>query len=467
MIRLTSATEPIRPYQKDLYLLPKLIDASCIIGSFWLLCLMLDRSWADQSSAGFVAVASFLLIGEGAKLYQARHDVFPFHEYRVLLVVWLTTIFVLLLIGTAAKTTEDYSRLVVGSWFVLAPLTALAWRVCVRQVASSMHRRRHDMRTVAIAGAGHNALRVVDAVECAPWLGLRVAGVFDDRAIDRQGVTRTVHGSFDVLVERARGRLIEVIYIALPLAAGARLQELLDRLSDTTASVYVVPEVLPDALLRGYWGYLGALPVISIYETPFQGLSGWFKRLEDIVFTSAILPIIAVPILLIAIGIHLTSPGPVLFRQKRYGLDGREIEVWKFRTMRVCEADGMVTQATRDDPRVTRLGAFLRRTSLDELPQFINVLQGTMSVVGPRPHAVLHNEQYRSLINGYMLRHKVKPGITGWAQVSGWRGETDTLDKMEQRVRHDLWYIRNWSPWLDLKIVLLTVIRGFVGRNAY
>jgi putative colanic acid biosynthesis UDP-glucose lipid carrier transferase len=171
--------------------------------------------------------------------------------------------------------------------------------------------------------------------------------------------------------------------------------------------------------------------------------------------------------LLIAVGVKLSSPGPVLFKQQRYGLDGRRIRVWKFRTMRCCEDGDSVRQATLNDTRVTRFGAFLRRTSLDELPQFINVLAGDMSVVGPRPHAVAHNEQYRRKIQGYMLRHKVKPGITGWAQVNGWRGETDSLHKMEKRIEHDLWYIRNWSLLLDLRLVVWTVLSGFGGRNAY
>ncbi|SDX51503.1 putative colanic acid biosysnthesis UDP-glucose lipid carrier transferase [Pseudomonas syringae] len=191
------------------------------------------------------------------------------------------------------------------------------------------------------------------------------------------------------------------------------------------------------------------------------------KRAEDIVLSSLILLLIALPLLLIAIAIKLTSPGPVLFRQRRYGLDGRSIMVWKFRSMSVQENGDVVHQATRNDARVTPLGGFLRRTSLDELPQFFNVLYGDMSIVGPRPHAVAHNEQYRKQVSGYMLRHKVKPGITGWAQINGWRGETDTLDKMRMRIEFDLEYIERWSIWLDLKIILLTLFKGFLNKNAF
>ena len=212
---------------------------------------------------------------------------------------------------------------------------------------------------------------------------------------------------------------------------------------------------------------INGLPSISIFDSPMDGAWSVVKRLEDIVLSSIILTMIALPLMLIALAIKLTSPGPVLFRQRRYGLDGRPIMVWKFRSMSVQENGAVVTQATRNDSRITPLGAFLRRTSLDELPQFFNVLRGEMSVVGPRPHAVAHNEQYRKQVSGYMLRHKVKPGITGWAQINGWRGETDTLDKMQKRVEFDLQYIEHWSVWLDLKIILLTLFKGFVNKNAF
>jgi putative colanic acid biosynthesis UDP-glucose lipid carrier transferase len=207
--------------------------------------------------------------------------------------------------------------------------------------------------------------------------------------------------------------------------------------------------------------------VVSVFDTPFSSLDGATKRIEDLLLCAIILPLITFPMLIIAIAIKLTSPGPVIFKQKRYGIKGEQIEVWKFRSMSVCENGDNIKQATANDSRVTPLGAFLRRTSLDELPQFINVLQGSMSVVGPRPHAVAHNEYYRKQIQGYMLRHKVKPGITGQAQINGCRGETDTIEKMEARVHHDLEYLRHWSLWLDIKIVFLTMLKGFVSHQAY
>ena len=232
-------------------------------------------------------------------------------------------------------------------------------------------------------------------------------------------------------------------------------------------SVYLIPDLFMFDLLHARSESINGLATISIFDTPMDGPNAVLKRIEDVVLASLILLLIAVPMLLIAIAVKLTSRGPVLFRQTRYGMDGRPIRVWKFRSMTVMEDGAAVTQASRNDCRITPLGAFLRRTSLDELPQFFNVLLGDMSVVGPRPHAVAHNEQYRRQVSRYMLRHKVKPGITGWAQVNGWRGETDTLEKMQKRIEFDLDYIENWSVWWDLKIVLLTLFKGFVHRNAY
>jgi putative colanic acid biosynthesis UDP-glucose lipid carrier transferase len=220
-------------------------------------------------------------------------------------------------------------------------------------------------------------------------------------------------------------------------------------------------------LLSARWSTIGEIPLISVHDTPFVGVDGWIKRLEDIVVGSMIVLLISIPMLVIAVAIKLTSKGPVFFRQRRYGLNGKEIRVLKFRSMTVMQDGPDVPQATKDDVRVTPLGKFLRRTSMDELPQFLQVITGKMSIVGPRPHAVVHNETYRSLIRGYMLRHKVKPGITGWAQINGWRGETPEVSWMENRIRFDLEYIRRWTLLWDLKIILLTVVGRKTNRNAF
>jgi putative colanic acid biosynthesis UDP-glucose lipid carrier transferase len=220
-------------------------------------------------------------------------------------------------------------------------------------------------------------------------------------------------------------------------------------------------------LIQGRIDSVRGMPVVGVCDSPFSGVSGLVKRASDIVLASAILALILPALVVLAVLVRVTSPGPVIFKQRRYGLDGDEIIVYKFRTMKVAEDGEEIRQCGKGDPRVTRLGAFMRRTSLDELPQFVNVLQGRMSIVGPRPHAVAHNEMYRKLIKGYMLRHKVKPGITGWAQINGLRGETETLDKMKARVDYDLDYLRNWSLRLDLLIIARTVWVVLKGGNAY
>jgi putative colanic acid biosynthesis UDP-glucose lipid carrier transferase len=328
-----------------------------------------------------------------------------------------------------------------------------------------------NLKRVALLGATPSADELCSQIMRRPWLGMNVMGVYDDRAADRRHVFSERHcqhlGGESELVEACRKNLIDVVYIALPLRAEEHIAQILRELADTTVSVHLVADLFTHELLRAHWSPIGNVPLISIRDTPFRGIDGWLKRLEDIVVGAFIVLLISIPMLVIALLIKLTSPGPVFFRQRRYGLNGREIRVLKFRSMSVCEDGPQITQAKRNDSRVSPLGRILRRTSMDELPQFLQVITGEMSIVGPRPHAVAHNEQYRALIHGYMLRHKVRPGITGWAQVNGWRGETPGVSWMERRVQHDLEYIERWSLLWDLKIILLTVFGRKKNRNAY
>ena len=257
------------------------------------------------------------------------------------------------------------------------------------------------------------------------------------------------------------------VYITLPLGSQPRIVELLEQMQGTTASLFFVPDVFGISIIQGRLQDMNGVPVVGICETPFTGTNELVKRISDIVLAAIILVLITPVLLAIAAGVKLSSPGPVIFKQRRNGLDGGEIVVYKFRSMTSQDNGSVVQQATKGDARITRFGAFIRRTSLDELPQFVNVLQGRMSIVGPRPHAVAHNEQYRQLIKAYMVRHKVKPGITGWAQVNGHRGETDTIEKMQARVEYDLEYLRNWSLGLDLQIIVRTIRLVFFDRHAY
>jgi putative colanic acid biosynthesis UDP-glucose lipid carrier transferase len=299
--------------------------------------------------------------------------------------------------------------------------------------------------------------------------GVECLGYFDDRSPDRlhPKASNRLLGSLDSLPDYIRQHGVREVYITLPLGSQPRIVELLERIQGTTASLFFVPDVFGISIIQGRLLDLAGMPVVGICETPFTGTNQLMKRISDIVLASIILVLISPLLVLIAIGVKLSSPGPIIFKQRRNGLDGEEIEVYKFRSMRAMDNGPVVKQATKDDPRITRFGAFIRRTSLDELPQFINVLQGRMSIVGPRPHAVAHNEEYRQLIKAYMVRHKVRPGITGWAQVNGLRGETDTLDKMRARVEYDLEYLRNWSIALDLQIIMRTVRLVIFDRHAF
>ncbi|WP_062390541.1 undecaprenyl-phosphate glucose phosphotransferase [Pseudomonas abietaniphila] len=357
------------------------------------------------------------------------------------------------------------------AWFASVLIALCGYRLAIRSLLHTLRSHGFNTRRVAIVGTGQCGERLALSIERAPWMGLNLLGFYDESPeqmdLARIGRRIPVLGGLDTLIQDARDGKIDKVYITLTLGEQARLQELIKGLSDTTASVYVIPDVFMFELLHARSESINGLPSISIFDSPMDGAWSMVKRVEDIVLSSVILTMIALPLMLIALAIKFTSPGPVLFRQRRYGLDGRPIMVWKFRSMSVQENGAVVTQATRNDSRITPLGAFLRRTSLDELPQFFNVLRGDMSIVGPRPHAVAHNEQYRKQVSGYMLRHKVKPGITGWAQINGWRGETDTLDKMQKRVEFDLQYIEHWSVWLDMKIILLTLFKGFVNKNAF
>lgn len=448
------------------------MDALLIGGSLWLVLKLAGDSWNPQHTVAvlwsiglFLITAHFLGAHQTGPGYSARQ------AFVRLLWAWFIVTLALLFIAFSTKTTEHYSRRVFLSWFVLTPLVLIVWRGWLHIVLGAMRKRGLYTSNVAIVGARELGTLLARTILDEPWMGLNPIGFYDDRK--PSGARPLSHepieviGNLDALIAHAHEGRVDIVYITLPMRAEARIHDLIAKLSDTTVSVYMVPDFFMFDLLHASWGNVGDLPVVSISESPFYGVDGVVKRMEDILISSLLLLMIAIPMIVIAIGVKMSSPGPIIFRQYRYGLRGNRIEVWKFRTMTVQENDAVVVQAQKNDPRVTRFGAFLRRTSLDELPQLLNVVQGTMSIVGPRPHAVAHNEQYRKLIGRYMLRHKVKPGITGWAQVNGWRGETDSLDKMQRRVEFDLAYIHNWSLWLDLKIIFRTAFVVFGDKNAY
>lgn len=373
---------------------------------------------------------------------------------------WIIVVGALLLIAYATKQSAHFSRLVLFTWFILNPFLILFTRWTLQEMLLKLMDLLGSHRKVIIAGITEVSRQLAENIENDQRLGMKLLGFFDDRSPERSGELEHSEflGSLSELADYVNEHRVDAIYIALPIRHVARTQVLLDQLQDTTASVYYVPDIFVFDLIQSRVDNIHGVPVLSLLETPFFfGYNGALKRISDVCVSVMILSLILPLMILIAIAVKLSSPGPVIFKQRRYGLSGEEITVYKFRTMTVMEDGDNVTQAKVDDERFTPIGRFLRRRSLDELPQFINVLQGRMSIVGPRPHAVSHNEQYRKLIKGYMIRHKVLPGITGWAQVNGCRGETEQVEQMQDRIRFDLEYLRHWSLWFDFKIVLRTI----------
>lgn len=390
-----------------------------------------------------------------------------------LLVRWCVLLAILVVIsfvtGLSGSYLSQYPGRVILTWAVATPPILIAATLAIHEASRRLLCTPGNSRSVVFAGCSDTSFYLAERFAKHPELCMSVRGFFDDRSAQRLGTRRDQQllGHLADLPAYVKQHGIDVIFIALPLRHIRRVQGLLDALGDTTVSLYYVPDVFVSDLFEARAGEILGVPVIAMRETPFHGYRGMAKRLLDIVVSSTLLIGLAPLFAAIAIGIKLTSRGPVIFRQHRYGLDGREIVIYKFRTMRVQDDSGWVRQARRDDERITPLGRYLRRSSLDEFPQLMNVLQGRMSLVGPRPHAVSHNEEYRRLIKGYMMRHKVPPGITGLAQVNGLRGETRQLRDMQRRVQFDLEYARNWSLWLDIKILALTLPALFRSDRAY
>jgi putative colanic acid biosynthesis UDP-glucose lipid carrier transferase len=422
---------------------------------------------AFTAALGAVAVLTFVISSRIFKRAHGEDDLgtAQIHStFSRIVLEWAAVVCILLLTGFAFKVTAQFSRAMMLSWFAVTPI-ALYGTHLLRMRARWLITNSDYTPTYLIIGANSVGFELFRRLPRKGFLGF-----FDFRSADRLPDTidpAHLVGHCKDVADFARRHGVTSIYIALPLSNVPRIGEMVQELRDTTASIYFVPDVFAFDLIQGRLVQINGMPAISVCDTPFHGMDAVSKRVTDVVLASLALLALSPLMLLIGLGVKLTSSGPVLFRQRRYGLNGEEIIVYKFRSMTVCEDGAVVTQATRSDSRITPLGRVLRSTSLDELPQLLNVLEGTMSMVGPRPHAVAHNELYRKLISGYMIRHKVRPGITGLAQVNGLRGETETVEKMRERVRYDLEYLSHWSPWLDIKIICRTVWVIAGKQNAY
>jgi putative colanic acid biosynthesis UDP-glucose lipid carrier transferase len=386
-----------------------------------------------------------------------------------LIMRWLVLLALLFAIGYATKTSTEFSRRVVLTWAVVTPVPLILISIAFNEVVRRFMLAPSNLRSAVVAGYNEVSITLVERILENPNLGIRVEGFFDDRSVERLGLPagQELLGGLSDLPGRVHQSRTDLIFIALPMRQVQRVVDLLDELRDTTASIYFVPDIFVMDLIQSRTADISGVPIVAMCETPFQGSRGLQKRLMDLSIGSVALLLLSPFLLAVALLIKLGSPGPVIFRQRRYGLDGHVIDVLKFRTMSVVEDGSQVKQVTRDDPRVTPIGRFLRRYSIDELPQLFNVLAGSMSLVGPRPHAVAHNEQYRGLIKGYMVRHKVLPGITGLAQVNGCRGETSRLEEMKARIEYDLEYLRKWTPSLDIRILVKTALQVLGDRKAY
>jgi putative colanic acid biosysnthesis UDP-glucose lipid carrier transferase len=394
-------------------------------------------------------------------------------KYKIiprLLLEWACVVAILASLSIAFQLRPVFPVDLMLNWAFATPLALLLAETLTIPVAHRLSVECARSRRCIIIGANEVGIELARRIGQTRGAG-KVVAFMDHRTAVRLTTTQvpgvTCECTAPDFADFVRNNAINRVYIALPISNAPRIEALLRELRDTTASVYFVPNLFAFDLLHPRCIDIGGMPIFSICESPLQGMAGLWKRALDVIMAGCALALVWPVLLAVAISIKLSSPGPVLFKQRRYGLNGEEILVYKFRSMTVCEDGAVVTQATRGDGRVTPIGRILRRTSLDELPQLLNVLEGKMSVVGPRPHAVAHNEEYRKLISGYMIRHKVRPGITGWAQVNGQRGGTSTVERMRVRIGYDLDYLKNWSLWLDIKIIVRTLFAVLRDGNAY
>lgn len=443
-------------------ILQRFCDVLAIYLGFYFIAKVNHFNFDHQTFLMFLTVVSvFQLIGGLTDFYRSWRGISLFNE---LLFCFKNLTLSMLLSSSILIFLDNIDFTVLFNYFLSVVGLMAILRIAIRFVYALFYKLSHKSRNVVVFGDSSKAKQLYHDLKKSEWIGFNPEGLF---SFQNHFDVEDYSGDMNAGMQLIQHTDIDKVYVVIDQKNIHQADELVKFLSDTTCSTVIVPELFSHDFLYSRVEDINGTPIIPIIDTRLTGVNTLLKRVEDVCFSAMILVLISPVLLSIAIAIKLTSKGPVLFKQTRYGLNGKPILVYKFRSMNVMENGAKVTQAVKNDPRLTPIGGFLRRTSIDELPQFINVFLGSMSVVGPRPHAVAHNEEYRKLIPGYMLRHKVKPGITGLAQINGWRGETDTLDKMEKRVECDLEYIRTWSIWLDIRIIFLTVFKGFINKAAY
>ncbi|WP_169566113.1 undecaprenyl-phosphate glucose phosphotransferase [Sneathiella limimaris] len=420
----------------------------------------------------FFIFSSYFFVGRYAGIYEFSAIMAPIGVISRIGGACVITFLLLLALAFSLHISDEFSRIWIYSFFALCFGFIVSARIIGYILMIYLARKRLISRNIAIVGAGPQANHLIEELSHGQKYPLNnVVGLFDDRAsrIDTSKLKCAFLGNIEALKQYTRKRHVDDIVVALPWHADERQAEIVQQLRELPAHVHLVSDLVgfrfPN---KPSPKHFGSIPMIEVIDSPLSGWGVMLKWLEDKILSALLILLFSPVFICLALAIRLESRGPILFKQKRYGYNNQEFEIFKFRSMYHGDVPEKVTkQATRDDPRITKVGKFIRRTSLDELPQLFNVFLGSMSLVGPRPHAVDHNEEYSSLIEGYFGRHKVKPGITGWAQVKGLRGETDTLDKMEARVKHDVYYCENWSILFDIQILIMTAFVGFINKNAY
>jgi putative colanic acid biosynthesis UDP-glucose lipid carrier transferase len=458
----------MRLYPHPLFqLFQKILTPIVAVSTFFLLSVLNHIQIDDKNLAlAIVIVLLVAMLLNDIDIELSRKDVSK-HIGLLILLRWFNVVAILLSIGYVFGFLRLFNHYVILQWVTITPLVLIIMHLAARSLFYRFFVHQKSFDKAVIVGVNKSSVALAKTLVEQRNYEIDCLGFFDDRCKTRLPDSQALLGDIKSTCKFVREQKVKIVFIALPMTLQDRVDALLDGLKDTTVSMYYIPDVRMVDMIQSRSFDIEGVPMIALCETPFTGRKAVIKRISDIVLSILILLLVSPVLLACAIGVKLSSSGPILFKQRRYGLDGEVIDVYKFRSMTVCENGDSVVQATRNDVRITPFGNFLRTKSLDELPQFFNVLQGRMSIVGPRPHAVAHNELYRTQVKGYMIRHKVKPGITGWAQVNGSRGETDTIEKMEKRISYDLDYLRNWSLAMDLLIILKTVGVVIKDENAY
>ncbi|MGF1502527.1 MAG: undecaprenyl-phosphate glucose phosphotransferase [Paracoccaceae bacterium] len=467
----------IRDYRYNSSLVPDVLvifDLALIAGSA-ALCyfILVPFNWITVEyyifGTAFISFASYIMLRRSG-LYEINAIMRPIGKSDLAIVSIGSAFLFFLTIAFSLKVSDIFSRLWLYGFFFSSVVSIVSGRVLVCQLLQRWSRQRVIGRTVIVLGTGEQAARFLQRLDNVQPFFTDVRGVFATAETSQTRVEgHPVLGGPEELLRFARSHKVDDVIVAMPWNADRQLALLVEKLKELPINVYISTDLIGYQLkFRPVFGQFTELPLFEVVQRPISGWSSLLKSLEDYIIASALLLILSPLLILVAIAIKLDSPGPVFFMQRRLGFNNETFEIFKFRSMYhrdVPETD--VPQARKEDPRVTRVGRFIRKTSIDELPQLLNVLNGTMSLVGPRPHAIRHNEDFGAQIRGYFARHKVKPGITGWAQVNGLRGETDTLSKMEARVAHDIYYAENWSLLFDLRILVMTVFVVFFQKAAY